>query len=109
MKNFLRNSYISLILLAFFLLLLYLKNPGTTHWLQDFTLNLMTEIIGILLVVILIDRVININQENERKKLQEIAFQQLRIPLLHHFTLLFNIFKSSVLEIVQYPPVPKSF
>ena len=98
MKKFLRNSYILLILLAFFLLLLYLKNPGTTHWLQDFTLNLMTEIIGILLVVILIDRVININQENERKKLQEIAFQQLRIPLLHHFTLLFNIFKSSVLE-----------
>ena len=98
MKKFLRDSYILLTLLALILLLLYYFNPGTTNWLKDFALNITTEIIGILLVVTLIDRAISINQESERKKVQKIAFQQLRIPLSHHFTLLFNIFKSSVQE-----------
>lgn len=98
MNKFLRNSYILLTLLALILLVLYYFNPGNTNWLQDFTLNLTTEIIGILLVVILIDRAIHIDKEREKRKVQEIAFRQLRIPLLHHFTLLFNIFKSSVQE-----------
>lgn len=98
MSKFLRNSYYLLLTLIIILIIIYFKNPYATNWLRDFSLNLMTEIIGILLVVILIDRAINIKNENERKKRQEIAFRQLRIPLLNHFTLLFNIFKSSIQE-----------
>lgn len=96
MKKFLRNSYIILLSLIIILILLYFINPYDTSWLHDFSLNLTTEIMGILLVVLLIDRVISINQENERQRCQKIAFQQLRIPLLNNFILLFNIFKSSV-------------
>jgi len=95
MKNFLRVSYSLLFLFLVICLVIYFTNPFGTQWSKDFTLNLTAEIIGILLVVFLIDRVININQERERKRRQAIAFQQLRIPLLHHFHLLFHIFKSS--------------
>ncbi len=96
MKKFLRNVCYELIFLIIIFILLYYVNPYSTNWLQAFSLNLMTNIISILLVVLLIDRVISINQENERIMRQKIAFQQLRLPLLHHFTLLFNIFKASV-------------
>lgn len=96
MKKYLRNVCYQLILLIIILILLYDINPYSTNWLQAFSLNLMTNIISMLLVVLLIDRVISINQENERIMRQKIAFQQLRLPLLHHFTLLFDIFKASV-------------
>lgn len=96
MKKFLWVSYSILFILLIICFVVYFTNPFGINWLKEFSLNLATQVIGILLVVFLIDRVISINQENERKKRQVIALQQLQIPLRRHFILLFNIFKSSI-------------
>ncbi|MFW6359311.1 MAG: hypothetical protein ACOC0N_08900 [Chroococcales cyanobacterium] len=66
-------------------------------WLKSFSLDMASEIIGILLVVFSIDRVIALEQEKERQKLEQVAVIQLRRPLLSHFYLFFNMFKASVL------------
>ncbi len=68
--------------------------------LKDVSLNLGTEILGILLTVALIDRVIRSNEKAERERYRAIAIKQLRIPLLHHLDVLLNIFKASI----QSPP-----
>jgi len=87
-------SYVILIILFLLCLLAYFIFPNI-NILKDFSPNLAAEIFGILLVVFLIDRVIRISQQKESKKRQEIAWRQLRIPLLRHFNLLFNMFKAS--------------
>lgn len=75
----------------------YFINPENS-FLKDFSLNLSVEIIGIFLTIFLINKVIEIKDENERKKLEQIAFKQLKIPLGKHFRLLFNIYKASVIS-----------
>lgn len=65
-------------------------------WLSNLSGNLVAEIFGILLTVVIVDRIIEAKQEKERQKFKQVAFQQLRIPLVNHFQMLFNIYKASV-------------
>ncbi|HJV82038.1 hypothetical protein [Noviherbaspirillum sp.] len=65
-------------------------------WLKDLSLNVGTEIFGILLTVFLIDAVIRRNEERERNRVRQIAFQQLRIPLLHQLHMLHGMYKGCI-------------
>ncbi|MBE9129847.1 MULTISPECIES: hypothetical protein [unclassified Coleofasciculus] len=67
-----------------------------TNWIKGFSLDVAAEIIGILLVIFSIDLVIDAEREKERQKLEKVALQQLRRPLLRHFGLLINLFKTTV-------------
>lgn len=67
-----------------------------THWLQDFSLNLLAEIIGILLVLILVNRSLKINKEREKQRFRQIALRSLKLVLQKQFYLLFYLFKSSI-------------
>jgi|GEM_PF-3972297 len=65
-------------------------------WFSDFTLNLGTELIGILITVVFIDLVISRHEQREKSKLRRIALRQLRVPMQRHLSLLFNMYKASV-------------
>lgn len=75
----------------------------TLGWFEDVALNLGTEVIGILLTVFLIDIVIRRHEEKERAMYKRVAFQQMRIPIRRHFSLLFGIYKASVAEAAARP------
>ena len=49
-----------------------------------------------MLTVFLIDALIRRNEERERKRVRRVAFQQLRIPLLHHLLVLHGMYKASI-------------
>ena len=65
---------------------------------KDFTLNLSTEIIGILLTIFLIDSVLRRNEQKEKLKQQSNALHQIRFPLVRHLHLMFDIYKSSIIS-----------
>jgi hypothetical protein len=97
-KNLPLISYIILSVLSVISFVIYFNAPSAMEWdwLRHITVNLGTGIIVALLTVLLIDNIIRINREKERKKYQSVALRQLQIPLIHQFHLLFYIFKSSV-------------
>jgi len=66
------------------------------EWLKEVSVNMTAEVAGIIITVFLIDRVISLDRERERRKRQGIAFKQLRPPLHDQLMVLFNIFKASV-------------
>jgi hypothetical protein len=74
----------------------YLALPLTLGGPRDFTLNLATEIVGILLTVGLIDAVIRRREAREQRRYKSVALQQLFSPLRDHLRLLFDIYKASV-------------
>ena len=88
-------SYIILIIFTIISFTFYF-NVQDTSWIKDFSLNFSTEVIGILLTVFLIDIIIKMKEERERIKRQEIGLKQLKVNLLNHLHLLFNIYKASV-------------
>jgi hypothetical protein len=65
------------------------------QWLQDFSLNLLAEVIGIFLVLILVNRSLAINQEQEKQRFRRIAFRSFKIILQKQFYLFFNLLKAS--------------
>lgn len=77
---------------------IFLTTTPNEEWLSSLSGNLFAEIFGIFFTVAIIDRIIEANQEKTRRKFNQIAFQQLRIPLIHHFQLLFNMYKASVIS-----------
>lgn len=94
--NALRWSYLALTVMVVVCLAAYILLPVThTGW-RGLTLNLATEVLGILLTVILIDSIIRRRQDRERSRYRSIAVQQLRFPLIQHSMLLFNLYKASV-------------
>lgn len=96
--NALRASYLALAILAVASIVAFIVLPlGQEGW-RSFTLNLGTEVVGILLTVLLIDRVIRRRDKQERERYRSVALQQLRLPLNNHLLLLFNIYKASVEE-----------
>jgi len=98
MKDYLKTPYV---LLSGLLLLCFLASfilPAQFEWIKNFSLEMASEIIGILLVVFSIDRVIALEQKKEKKKLEKVTCLQLRRPLLRHFYLIFNLFKASIAE-----------
>jgi hypothetical protein len=66
--------------------------------LQNLWLNVGTEVFGILLTVLLIEAVIRRHEEQERNRVKQVAFQQLRFPLLHQLHVLHGMYKASVLH-----------
>lgn len=75
------------------------------EWIKDVSLNTGTGVFGILLTVFLIDEVIRRNEARERKRVREVAFQQLRIPLLHQLTMLHSMYKASIPSLPENQPV----
>jgi hypothetical protein len=98
MRSSLRTPYLLLFILLGSCFIVYFLTPGQFSWLQSFSLDLASEIFGILLVVFSIDRAIAIDREKERQKLESVAFLQLRRPLRRHLYLFFNMFKAATSE-----------
>ena len=97
MRNLLPISYAILFVLLAVAVGGYLCGMAQQiEWLKDFSLNVGTEIFGILLTVFLIDAVIRRKEERERNRVRQIAFQQLRIPLLHQLHMLHGMYKGCI-------------
>lgn len=71
-------------------------------WLKDVSLNVGTEVLGILLTVMLIDAVIRRKDQTERDRVVKVAFAQLRIGLQQHIGVLQSMYKASI----SHPPKP---
>jgi len=53
--------------------------------LSDFLPNIIAELIGIIIVVFFIERIYQLEKERERKRLEKIALNQLKVPLKEYF------------------------
>lgn len=98
MRSSLKIPYLLLLILLIGCFLIYFSIHSASSWIKSFSLGMASEIIGIFLVVFSIDRVIEAEQIEERKKLERVAFLQLRRPLIRHFYLFFNMFKAAIIE-----------
>lgn len=109
MKNLLPRSYIVLAIVLFGAAIAYFfASRSEIEWLKDLSLNLGTEVVGILLTVILIDSVIRGNELEERKRVNTVAFQQLRIPLVHQLQMLHGMYKAAATHPPEKKPVAAS-
>lgn len=82
---------------------LYSVQSGS-DWLKDVSLNIGTEVFGIILTVLLIDAVIRKNEQNEKERVIKVAFSQMRLPLRHHVTMLVAMYKGALAHAPQNPP-----
>jgi len=101
-----RSTYVlSAAFLVLLGLYLYAERCGP-EWLKDVSLNVGTEVFGILLTVLLIDAVIRRKDQTERDRVVKVAFAQLRIGLQQHIGVLQSMYKASI----SHPPQnhPKS-
>lgn len=106
MKNLLHISYTVLIVLFAVSVGAFLfGSKSDQQWVKDLSLNVGTEIMGILLTVFLIDTVIRRNEAKKRARAKALAFQQLRIPLLHQISVLQGLYKASVTNLPEKLPV----
>lgn len=94
--NTLRTSYLLLTLVAVVCFAVYVLFPSAPEGWRGFSLNLLTEVLGIIFTIVLIDRVLRRREERERMRYCRIALQQLRFPLMEHLEVLFNMYKASV-------------
>ncbi|MCM1988033.1 hypothetical protein [Methanococcoides seepicolus] len=85
-----------LLLFAMVLVYLYLAPPNGLNWTKDVTLNLFTEIIGILLTVILINSILDFNEKRERDKIRKIAYRRLKKPFERHLRLFKSMCEASI-------------
>ena len=83
---------------------IYSLNCDGPDWLKDISLNLGTGILGIFLTVWLIDAVIHKKEQYERERVLKVAFSQLRLPLLHHISMLVAMYKGALAHAPQTPP-----
>lgn len=67
-------------------------------WKEDLTLNLATELLGVVISVVFIDLVINYHKRIEKLKFERIALRQLKIPLNRQLDLLVKIYKASTIN-----------
>jgi hypothetical protein len=65
-------------------------------WLREISLNLATEVAGILVTVWLVDSVMRKRDENNRRRLCRAAFLQFRLPLARHLALMQAMFKAAI-------------
>jgi len=90
---------VSRIVLAFLALACfgaYIVLPMALEGWRAFSLNLGTEITGILLTVWLIDAVIRGKEARDQERYRRIALQQLYVPLIRHLRLLSDMYKASM-------------
>lgn len=91
----LKNTYlILLILLTVCFIISFCLHPDT-NWLEDFSLNVASEILGIFLVVFSIDRVIDAEEDKKRRKKEKVGLQQLNRNILRYLYSLAKLVKNS--------------
>jgi hypothetical protein len=101
----LRASLIALAVIQVALVASYVYSARCgPDWLKDVSLNIGTEVFGILLTVWLIDTVIRKNEQIDRDRVVTVAFAQMRLPLRHHLTMLLGMYKAAVTHAPQNPP-----
>ena len=101
----LRASIVALGLIQAALIATYLYSFRCgPDWLKDASLNVGTEVFGILLTVWLIDAVIRRNEQVNRDRVVTVAFAQMRLPLRRHLTMLLGMYKAAVTHAPQNPP-----
>lgn len=101
----LRDSLIVLGLLQLALVGSYLYSiMSGPDWLKDVSLNVGTEVFGILLTVWLIDTVIRKNEQSDRERVVKVAFAQVCLPLRHHISMLLGMYKASLAHAPNNPP-----
>lgn len=86
----LRGTYLALLLLLLACFVIHFV-VSPSDWLSAFSLDVAAEIIGILLVIFSVDRVIDAEQERQRRKLEKVALRQLHKPLRRHLALLIRL------------------
>lgn len=103
----LRSSIFALagLLIALVFSYLYSFFTDSLDWLKDISLNVGTEVLGILLTVWLIEAVIRKNELKEKERIKTLAASQVRLPLLHHVTMLTGIYKASLASAPLNPPM----
>jgi hypothetical protein len=101
-----KTSIFWLVLFFIFLTAKYLHLIGdSSEWLKDVYLNVGTEILGIILTFFLIDNGIQVRELNEKKRIVKIVFNQLRIPLRKHLSMLIGMYRASLENIPNKPPL----
>ncbi|MGF1514862.1 MAG: hypothetical protein ACFB5Z_14365 [Elainellaceae cyanobacterium] len=70
----------------------------SNDWLSGFSLDVAAEVIGILLVIFSVDRVIDAEQERQRRKLEKVALRQMYKPLQRHVAFLARLGGEATLE-----------
>ncbi|PZX46938.1 hypothetical protein [Algoriphagus chordae] len=89
----LKYPLLILTLVLILLVLLFLKVNNDTA--EDFSLNLITEILGIFITVLLIDLVIKRKDDREKKKILKNTFAQFKIPAQNLLSFFASIYKAS--------------
>lgn len=89
----LRKTYLILIGLLLICLLITFIIHSSNNLLRDFSMNMASEIIGILLVLFAVDRVIDTERDKKEQKKERVAMQQIKHPILHHFYVLLETFQ----------------
>ena len=94
-----RPKILILGILIFALLLfvsVYVYFYDRSSFLSEISLSVAANIIVLILVIFLIEKIKEISQKHEQRKWEKIALKQLKSPLVHHLGLLFKIFKASI-------------
>ncbi|MGF1538030.1 MAG: hypothetical protein ACFB4J_16320 [Elainellaceae cyanobacterium] len=86
----LRGTYLTLLLLLALCFAVHFI-VRSESWVSGFSLDVAAEIIGILLVIFSVDRVIDAEQERQRRKLEQVALRQMYQPLCRHIALLIRL------------------
>jgi hypothetical protein len=73
-------------------------------WLKEVSLNVGTEVFGILLTVWLVDAVIRKNEQSDRDRVVKVAFAQMRLPLRRHIAMLLSMYKAALAHAPYDPP-----
>jgi hypothetical protein len=89
----LKKSYYIIFSILIIILSIYFCTHNTE--LKSFSLNLITEILGIFITVFLIDYVIQEREKKEKQKILQSAFHQFKRPIREILGLLVIIYKST--------------
>lgn len=85
-----------IILTTIFILCVIIYNSTNIELLNSISLNLMSEIIGIGITIGVVDRLIKINENIEKKRIQDVVIKELKYPLKDLGQLIFNMYKSTI-------------
>lgn len=91
----LKNTYLILLTILILCSFISFSLHPNANWLENFSLNVASEILGIFLVVFSIDRVIDSDKDKKRKTKEKVALHQLKRYVVRHLYFLVKLVKSS--------------